>query len=109
MQNMSVAELALWRDANFAHTLLDVRRAAKRAQDGAQIAGGQWLDPALWLDWKDQVPQDKPVVLYCAFGHEISQGLAATLRAMGADARYLVGGFAAWQEAGQAALALNEP
>jgi thiosulfate sulfurtransferase len=101
MSTLTIAELALWQSAKFPFTLLDVRRAQKRQADGDDIAGSRWLDPALWLDWKDEfkaAPQ--PVVLYCAHGHEISQGLAAALRAMGADARYLEGGIEAWRQAG---------
>jgi rhodanese-related sulfurtransferase len=67
-----------------------------------QIAGAQWQNPALWLDWKDDVAHDLPVVVYCAHGKEISQGLSAALRTMGADACHLEGGIAAWQALGQA-------
>ena len=100
MSSITVDELALWQRAGFAHRLLDVRRAQARASDGSDIAGGQWLDPARWLDWKDQIGNERPVVVYCAHGHEISQGLAAALSAMGRDARSLAGGIAAWREAG---------
>jgi rhodanese-related sulfurtransferase len=74
---------------------------------GVQIAGAVWRDPALWLDWKDGVAHDRPIVVYCAQGHEISQGLTATLQAMGADASYLEGGIAAWLAQGQAVHPLN--
>jgi rhodanese-related sulfurtransferase len=98
---LTTAELALWQRAGLPHTLIDVRRAAKRASDGDCIAGDEWLDPALWLDWKDRFEGAAvPVVVYCAFGHEISQGLSAALRALGADARHLVGGIDAWRQAG---------
>lgn len=100
MSAITTAELALWQRSDFGHTLLDVRRAGKRADDGDEIAGARWLDPALWLDWKDGVASDRPAVVYCAFGHEISQGLAAALRALGVDARHLDGGIAAWRDAG---------
>lgn len=100
MNDISVAELALWQRADFAHTLLDVRRAEKRAAEGDEIAGTAWLDPARWLDWKDQVTREHPVVLYCAHGHEISQGLTAALRAMGLDARHLSDGIEGWRRAG---------
>ena len=40
------------------------------------------------------------MVLYCAHGREISQGLTTALRVMGLNARYLDGGIAAWQAAG---------
>lgn len=102
MSSITVSELALWQRAGFEHTLLDVRRAEKRAAEGDEIAGSAWLDPARWLDWKDAVQRDRPVVLYCAYGHEISQGLTAALRAMGLDARHLGDGIDAWRKAGQA-------
>jgi thiosulfate sulfurtransferase len=103
MSHITPTELALWQAGGFAHTLIDVRRAAKRSSDSDQIAGGQWLDPALWLDWKDRFEDaSTPVVVYCAFGHEISRGLTAALRALGADARHLDGGIEAWRKAGLA-------
>ena len=105
MSSITVDELALWQRAGFAHRLLDVRRAQARASDGSDIAGGQWLDPARWLDWKNEIGNELPVVVYCAHGHEISQGLTAALRAMGVDARQLEGGISAWKAAGQPVLA----
>lgn len=108
MSTLTIAELALWRSAQFPCTLLDVRRAHKRRDDGDEIAGSRWLDPALWLDWKDKFAASaQPVVVYCARGHEISQGLAAALQAMGADARHLAGGIEAWRGAGHAVLQLD--
>ena len=102
MTMITVGELALWQRAGFVHTLLDVRRAEKRSAEGDQIDGTAWLDPARWLDWKDAVARDRPVVLYCAHGHEISQGLTAALRAMGMDARHLADGIEGWRQAGLA-------
>jgi rhodanese-related sulfurtransferase len=96
---ITVDELALWRRAGFAFKLLDVRRPQARAADGSDIEGATWLDPAQWLDWKNQVPKGAPVVVYCAHGHEISQGLTAALRAMDIDARHLEGGISAWKAA----------
>ncbi len=107
MQSISVAELALWRDAGFPHALIDVRRKARRKEDGVAIAHSLWLDPALWLEWKDTVPAAQPAIFYCAQGHELSQGLAATLRAMGIDARYLLGGIEAWRSAGRGVVVIK--
>lgn len=100
MNQIVVDELALWKSSGFAHELLDVRRTGARERDGTDIADATWHDPALWLDWKDKIRREHPVVVYCAHGHEISQGLSAALCAMGIDARTLVGGIAAWQQAG---------
>lgn len=82
--------------------LLDVRRAAARNKSGQQIPGALWRDPALWLDWKDEIAARGPVVLYCAHGQEISQALTTALQVMGASAVFLEGGFAAWETSGGA-------
>ena len=99
MDRISSHELSEWQSADRTFTLLDVRRAAVRASDGAALAGARWLDPEKVLAWKDDIPRDRPAVLYCAQGHEIGQGIAATLRALGLDARYLVDGYAGWRAA----------
>ena len=108
MQSISIVEFDFWRTGAFPHLLLDVRRKQKRNEEADEIPGGLWFDPALWLDWKDTIPQNRPVVVYCAHGHELSQGLAATLRAMGLDARSLDGGIEAWRIAGQPVLTIAE-
>lgn len=102
MSRISICELAEWQAASRQFSLLDVRRAAVRQADAAAIPGAQWRDPEGLFTWKDQVPRDRPVILYCAQGHEISQGIAATLMVMGLDARYLIDGFTGWRAAGQA-------
>ena len=101
MDRISICELDEWRAADRAFTLIDVRRDAVRRADGADIPGAVWRDPAQLFSWKDQVPRDRPAILVCAHGHELSQGAAATLRAMGLDARYLIDGFAGWKAAGR--------
>jgi rhodanese-related sulfurtransferase len=98
MSPITADELALWQAQGVDFELLDVRRAGVRAEHGRQIAGAHWHDPAAWLDWKDGIGRSRPVALYCAKGHEISQGLCATLRVLGMDARYLVGGMQGWLE-----------
>lgn len=98
MSHITAKELALWQAQGFDFELLDVRRAGVRADHGAQIAGAHWHDPAAWLDWKDGIGAQRPSVLYCAKGHEIGQGLTAALRALGVDARFLVGGMQGWLE-----------
>ena len=100
MNHITTAELALWRRSGYEFTLLDVRRAEKRRIDADQIEGGAWLDPARWLDWKDTVSKERPAVVYCAHGHEISQAMTAALCALDVDARFLVGGIHAWRQAG---------
>ena len=105
MNRITATELAEWQVAKRNFTLLDVRRSAVRTQNAANIIGGQWLDPEQLLSWKDSIARDKPVVVYCAHGHEIGQGIAGTLAAMGLDARYLIDGFSGWQTAGMPVVA----
>jgi len=68
-----------------------------------------WRDPALWLDWKDEVAAlPSQVVFFCVHGHEVSQGVTAALRAMGKDAKYLEGGFSEWQKAALPVVSIAE-
>jgi rhodanese-related sulfurtransferase len=108
MDRISIHELAEWQAAGRSFSLLDVRRAGARQAVAAQIAGARWRDPEALFAWRDEVPRDRPAIIYCAHGHELSQGCAATLRAMGLDARYLIDGFAGWQAAGQAVATLRD-
>jgi len=101
MEKISHTELEEWQRAQRGFTLLDVRRAKVRAADAADIAGAEWRSPDGPFTWKDEIRRDRPVVVVCAHGHELSQGTAATLRGMGLDARYLVDGFAGWRDSGR--------
>lgn len=107
MSRISICELVEWQAAGRTFSLLDVRRTSARIADGAELSGAQWRDPEDVFTWKDQVPRDRPAILYCAKGHEISQGIAATLEAMGLDARYLIDGFAGWHGAGRPTRSLS--
>lgn len=102
MTSLSPEALTKALSAPQAPLLLDVRRAAARNQSARQIPGARWRDPALWLDWKDEIAARGPVVLYCAHGQEISQALTTALQVMGASAVFLEGGFAAWETSGGA-------
>jgi rhodanese-related sulfurtransferase len=101
MDKITYTELEEWQRGQRTFMLLDVRRAKVRQADGADIAGAEWHSPDGLFTWKDEIPRDRPVVVVCAHGHELSQGTAATLRAMGLDARYLIDGFAGWRDSGR--------
>lgn len=109
MDKITISELEEWQKAGRAFTLLDVRREKVRKADGADIAGSQWLSPDGLFTWKDEIARDRPIVVLCALGHELSQGSAATLRAMGMDARYLVDGFAGWRDSGRPTVPIADP
>jgi rhodanese-related sulfurtransferase len=79
--------------------IVDVRRRPAFAADDRQIAGSMRREPESVAAWLGDLPPDRPVVVYCVHGHEVSQGVAASLNEAGRDARYLAGGIAAWREA----------
>lgn len=81
--------------------LLDVRRAGVFANAKTMIPGARWCDPAAVADWARELPADRPVVVYCVYGHEVGRSTAMRLRSAGLNARYLSGGIDGWQAAGR--------
>ena len=88
-------------DALAGATVLDVRRAGMYAQAKTMIPGARWCDPASVGQWAAELPADRPVIVYCVYGHEVGRSTAMRLRAAGVDARYLSGGIDGWQSAGR--------
>ena len=88
--------------------IIDVRRQAAFLEATDLVQGALRRDPETVATWVDHLPRTARVVVYCAHGHEISQGLCAALRALGADARHLVGGIEAWRRAGMPLQALAQ-
>jgi Fe-Mn family superoxide dismutase len=80
--------------------LLDVRRKPRFEAAADLIAGAEWRDPAAVEEWAAAVPKDRPVVVYCVYGHHVSHGVADALREQGVDARYMDGGISAWRAIG---------
>ena len=74
-----------------ARAIIDVRKPAAYEVSGTIIKGAVWHHPFEVDSWAESVTG--PVVVYCVHGHEVSQGVAAYLRARGIDAVYLVGGY----------------
>jgi superoxide dismutase, Fe-Mn family len=88
--------------AQLAHAeLLDVRRAGVFEKAPTLLPGARWRDPALVAHWQAELPRDRPVVVYCVYGHEVGRSTALRLRAAGVDARFLPGGIDAWTLAGR--------
>jgi Fe-Mn family superoxide dismutase len=84
-----------------AATVFDVRRRGAFEQAKSMLPGAAWHDPALVDEWAATLPADRPVVVYCIYGHEVGRATAMRLRAAGIDARYLRGGIDGWQAAGE--------
>lgn len=82
--------------------LLDVRKRPAYDESGRRIEGATWRDPFAVDAWVDALPRDRPVVVYCVHGHEVSHGVRDALIERGIDARLIAGGYEAWVEAGGA-------
>src|SRR5262249_999743 len=82
-----------------APVLVDVRRQEAFAADDRLIVGALHVPPEDMERLAKGLPDRRPVVAYCAHGHDVSQGAAAALRKAGFQATYLHGGIAGWGEA----------
>lgn len=81
-------------------TLLDVRRDAIYAQASTVLPGARWADPATLVHGAPPVAEaQRPVVVYCVYGHEVGRAAALQLRAAGVNARFLAGGIEGWVKA----------
>ena len=80
--------------------LIDVRRQPTFDDADRMIAGARRRPPDTVETWRRELPAGSAIVVYCAHGLEIGQGVAAALRAAGLDARYLQGGISDWADTG---------
>ena len=79
--------------------LIDVRRRAVFLGAEEMITGALRRDPEQVQAWAKSLPSASSVVVYCAHGREVSQGVATALNETGIAARYLEGGLEAWKAA----------
>jgi superoxide dismutase, Fe-Mn family len=80
--------------------LVDVRKAQAYAEGVDLLAGATWRDPVALPSWASELDRQKPVLVYCRHGGELSRSAALSLRARGYDARYVVGGIEGCRAAG---------
>jgi rhodanese-related sulfurtransferase len=80
--------------------VVDVRRPADFASADALIVSAFHRDPDQVPQWRGELPGRRHVVVHCVHGHQVSQGVAAALRAAGIDASYLQGGITDWIDNG---------
>src|SRR3972149_428465 len=81
--------------------VIDVRKSSAFHAAADMIAGALRRDPARVSSWAKEFPKASTVVAYCVRGHDVSQGVAQTLREAGISARYLLGGIEdGWRPAG---------
>jgi rhodanese-related sulfurtransferase len=77
--------------------LIDVRREPVFAADPHVIPSALWRPPEAVAEWASMLEPWRSVVVYCAHGHDVGQGVAEALRQRGLDARPLAGGLDAWR------------
>jgi rhodanese-related sulfurtransferase len=82
--------------------VIDVRRKAAWLDAPDWMRGALRRDPEAVAQWAVELPASRPVVLYCVHGHQVSQGAAASLRAIGRQARFLAEGLEGWRASGGA-------
>jgi thiosulfate sulfurtransferase len=81
-------------------TVLDVRRRPAFEADPRLIPGAVWKDPEQVGNWAAGLNRERPIVVYCVHGHEVSHGAVDRLRALGFPAALLEGGIEAWKASG---------
>jgi superoxide dismutase, Fe-Mn family len=71
------------------------------------LPGASMHAPAALPRWVEALSRDRPIVVYCICGFQVSGTAATELRQRGYDARALVGGITAWHAIGGATVALD--
>jgi rhodanese-related sulfurtransferase len=100
IQSISPSDLYTRLGTDRAPTVVDVRRPTDFAGANQLIVGAFHESPDEIDQWRGRIRSERPVVVYCAHGREVSQGVATTLRTAGIDSAYVTGGIMAWTEAG---------
>jgi Fe-Mn family superoxide dismutase len=89
--------------------VLDVCLADDIARRTDTIPGAIFRLRKTLSEWAGDIPKDKPVVVSCVYGFQVSREAVAELRRRGVDARPLSGGIAAWHAIGGATIPLAQP
>jgi superoxide dismutase, Fe-Mn family len=71
------------------------------------LAGASMHAPAALVRWIEEIPRDRPIVVYCICGFQVSGKAVTELRQKGCDARALVGGITAWHAIGGTTVPLD--
>jgi len=88
--------------------VLDVCLAEDRPKRTDTIPGALFRPRETLLEWADEIPKDKPVIVSCVYGFQVSREAVAELRRRGVDARPLSGGIAAWHAIGGPTVPLTQ-
>ncbi len=102
LASFSISPTDLWKLIGSAQApqLIDVRRREIYDAAPGVLPTAVWHDFARVAQWSQNLDRNRPVVLSCKQGKELSQAPTAWLRGEGFDAHVLAGGYAAWTDAG---------
>jgi rhodanese-related sulfurtransferase len=101
MDTVSIDSRSLYEQlgSHAAPLILDTRRDKAYDADDRLLPGAVRTgpDPTAFAEGQ---PRERPIVVYCVYGHEVGQDAAALLRAKGYNARHLEGGIDGWGKEG---------
>ncbi|HWC33750.1 MAG TPA: adenylyltransferase/sulfurtransferase MoeZ [Mycobacteriales bacterium] len=92
---ITAGELNAMRERGDDMYLVDIREPAE--YEIVRIDGSVLIPPRELASRLSELPQDKPVVLYCKTGVRSAEGLALLKNAGFSDAKHVQGGITAWQ------------
>ena len=100
LPGVGVEEVKAMLDSGKPVQLIDARpkHYVSRAQD--IIEGAAWRDPERVQEWMGELSKSDPVVVFCVYGFHVGCRTALALRDAGFDAKYMLGGHAAWRAIG---------
>jgi superoxide dismutase, Fe-Mn family len=104
---VTAAELSRMLDSGKEPTVVDVCLAEPRRSD--MVPGARFLAPEQIEVWAPPLPVERPIVVYCMYGFQVSGEATIVLRRRGLDARFLAGGLAAWHAMGGPTVPLPAP
>ncbi len=109
LQGISVEAVKAMIDAGQPVQFIDARpkHYVSRTQD--IIVGATWRDPEKVDEWKGELSKTDPVVTFCVYGFHVGCKTAIALKEAGFDAKYMVGGHAAWRAIGGPVKAFTTP
>jgi len=87
--------------------LLDLCLPRDLPRRSDMVAGAVMHAPAALPQWVDALPRERPIVVYCICGFQVSGNAVTELRKRGYDARALSGGITAWHAIGGRTVAMD--
>jgi thiosulfate sulfurtransferase len=80
--------------------LIDVRRLPAFTQNPKLIPNAVRRLPEEVDSWATELQPKREVIVYCVYGHQVSQGVVSRLIQLGINARFLEGGIEQWKTEG---------